>query len=159
MDNESNSIGFLKSRESVSVRINLFLSLLLLSGGNVLSDLFENNYSFNWTCCINIAISAVLIIFMGIFRNDQFFKVWINNMLDVKVGIMYILNGIIFSSLGFYVNYLFESFSLFIFHFVFLFKVYLFIIRTFEYALISMGFSLILLPFVIFIYKYFKWEK
>ena len=84
--NKSCSEEFLKSRDSIVLKTNLFLTLILLCIGNVVSNFLRNDYSFDWVSCINIAISAVLIIFIGFFRNDKFFNIWVNHLQKVKVG-------------------------------------------------------------------------
>lgn len=161
MDNENNSREFLKSRESKGLQTNLFLSLLLLSIGNVLSDFFKSNYSFNWTCCINIAISAVVIIFIGFFRNEKFFNIWVNHLQKVKIGARFFCLGIFIAGIGYLTNVLVGDFQIFnlqvtpelVLFYDIVNKFGLAIFRILEYFFVSIGFSFMLLPFVVRIYR------
>lgn len=159
--NKSSSEEFLKSRESIVLKTNLNLTLLLLCFGNVVSNFCRNNYQFDWISCINIAISAVLIIFMGFFRNDKFFYIWANNLQKAKVSARFVFLGIFMIGVGYLTNVFVGDFQIFnlqenpelVLFYSIVTKLGLAIFRMLEYFFISMGFSLMILPFVVRIYR------
>lgn len=109
--NENETEHFLESKEGKEIQVNLGLSVGLLSFGAVIKNIISNKNEFNLLDCLAISITAFIIIFMGLYKNEKAFKSVYDVYENKKISIFIFLFGILIIGLTLGFDFLLSLFK------------------------------------------------